>query len=247
MLDKRWFLPIRYSPYHSHQLICFPCGGRNGSSFWSWQNLRANVNIWALRLPGKENHFIKEMLISAQELMPYILDALNSTLELPYIFYGHSMGAGLAFQTMVELQKNNKPLPLLLMASGRQPPHYPYEVKVSHLSDEKFIEYLKQLGSLSEDLAKNTAFLDYYLPKIRKDYELNNSIPCQPPNPLAVPIVIINGEEDPLINFTHLEEWDQHTLYPLRSFIVSGGHFFMDNNPEFMRLITHSIRIFCTN
>lgn len=227
--DKNWFMAIRYNENAHLNIVCFPYGGGGSCAFWSWKRLSLNANIWALKLPGRENRIAERPIISAVELVDHIIEAFPTTFTTPFIFYGHSMGAGLAFQTIVELKKRKKQLPMLLIASGREPPHCKPLNPVSHLDDAALIQYMQKLGGITNEIPKNDDFLKQYLPKIRADYQLNSTILQKKPEPLPIFIFIANGQNDPVVRAEILNEWAKYTKYSLNSLTLPGGHFFMDD------------------
>lgn len=227
--DKNWFMSIRQHPKAKFDLVCFPCGGGAASSFWSWKTLSLNANIWALKLPGREARSHESPIHDATELIPQILEALPNCTK-PFIFYGHSMGAGLAFLSILALQKNNRTLPKLFIAAGREPAHFSYPNPIENLESEDLINYLLNLGGIHQEIPRHEDFLRQYLLKIKSDYRLNSSIPKQDPNPLPLSIYVINGESDPLINLTRMQEWSEYTTEPIHIDILPGRHFFMEEN-----------------
>jgi surfactin synthase thioesterase subunit len=56
----------------------------------------------------------------SNSLTPFIIDG-----NLPYCFYGHSLGALIAFEVSRELQRRKLPLPRHLYLSGRGGPNAP--------------------------------------------------------------------------------------------------------------------------
>jgi surfactin synthase thioesterase subunit len=240
--DKKWFMAINKVDNPSRNIICFPWGGGGASAFLPWRKLACPANVWALKLPGREGRIDEPVITHANELVEQIIKALPSTLSIPYVFYGHSMGAGLAMQTIIELQKKSISLPQLLIASGRMPPNYPSLNPVKNLSDKALLNYLQALGSLNQGIPLIDDFLKQYIPKIRADYHLNSTIPCYQDKPLPVRISIINGENDSLISLKNLSDWQKHTTYPIHSEVVPGGHFFMNENfTHFMEFVLGQI------
>lgn len=226
--DTNWFMPIRNEKAASVNIVCFPWGGGGASAFWSWKKIDGNVNIWALKLPGRESRIAESLITSASKLVDYIIEALPSSFRKPYIFYGHSMGAGIAMQTINTLYKMKRTLPKMLIASGRMAPHHTLGNPTIHLNDGSLIEYLQKLGGLKKTFLKNENFLKQYIPKIRSDYKLNSTIESKSLIKLPLAISIINGRNDPLIEIDELNSWEEYTQYPLSSHILPGNHFFIE-------------------
>lgn len=116
--DRNWFMPIRNEKVASINIVCFPWGGGGASVFWPWKKIDYDANIWALKLPGRESRIAESLITSASKLVDYIIDALPPSFRKPCIFYGHSMGAGIAMQTINTLYKMKRTLPKMLIASG---------------------------------------------------------------------------------------------------------------------------------
>jgi len=139
--DKNWFAAIKNNEFGVVNIVCFPFGGGGVSSFWAWKNYLIKANIFVLKLPGRETKRFEPLINCSKKLANHIVDALPLSLKYPLIFYGHSMGAGLAHLTILELYKRNRLLPSLLIVSGREPPHIPYIYSVNNLNDKELIQH----------------------------------------------------------------------------------------------------------
>lgn len=228
--DKKWFMPIRQTQQANFNMICFPYGGGSAASFWHWNTFAINANIWALKLPGRDDRLHEEPIKDAGKLVANVFNALPYIDQTPFILYGHSMGAALAFLLILELEKNQRSLPRLLIVSGREPPHFTHPNPITGLDDEDLIMYVKSLGGIKKNFPNNEIFLRNYVKKIRADYALNGSIIKQTPCPLSVYITIINGSEDPLIDQTVLPQWQYFSKYPVDNIVLKGDHFFLEKN-----------------
>lgn len=228
-LNDTWFLEIQHLGTAALNLVCFPWGGGNASAYFKWKDRIEHANIWALKLPGRELRISEKPLTSAARLIDVITDLIPANSNLPLVFYGHSMGGSIAFRTLLELQKKSKQIPVLLIASGCQPPHIKYPNPIANLDDHGILEHIEKIGGLSNrTMITSPEFLRLYLPKIRSDYQLNTSLQLCDPTPLPIVIEIINGHDDPTIELDTLSEWQFHSIHPLSSKIMQGGHFFMD-------------------
>lgn len=223
-------------------IICLPCGGGSASSFYSWKSFFPESNLWALKLPGRDSRIAEPFIILANHIVEVIIENLSQNFREPLIIYGHSMGAGIAFQTVAELFKLGMPLPQLLILSGREAPHFTYNNVTTEMDDEQLIRYIEQLGGATRTIPRHLDFLNQYLIKIRADYQLNSSIATLIPQSLPVKISLINGSDDPLIDFERLHQWSQHTEYPINSNVLPGGHFFCEEFFEkFMLVVQQQI------
>jgi surfactin synthase thioesterase subunit len=217
-------------------LICFPFGGGAAGVFWSWRSALADdIELWALRLPGRESRIAEPFATDAGEVVAAIVGELKPLRDRALVFYGHSMGAGLAYQTAMALRTNGEPLPKLLIASGRLPPHKPYLGGWGEQPDDILVDHVRRLGGLPEDSLPSPQQQDLLalsLPKIRADFRLNDTVFYGRAQRFDFPITIINGVDDPLVDSAGLEEWREHTTGAFRSFTISGAHFCLQTHPD---------------
>ena len=83
------------------------------------------------------------------ELVPLLTTALVPSLATPFVFYGHSMGARLAFEVTRELRRRGAPMPQELLVSGRRAPHCPESELMHALGDPQLVARLRRLGGLN--------------------------------------------------------------------------------------------------
>jgi len=173
----------------------------------------------------------------ANEVVACIFEEVKSLNDVKSVFYGHSLGAGLAFETAKQLRHRNERQPLLLVASGRLPPHIgPTELWADQPENE-LLGYLAKLGGVPFD-PSDKMFLSVYLPVIRADFGLDATLPYGHSPAFDFPITIINGKDDPIVNESQLEEWRQYTNSGFKSHLIEGDHFFIHSNfHEFFGLL----------
>jgi len=231
----KWVVPLKRCDHPELRLVCFPYGGGGAAAYWPWQTmLPPNVELWAARLPGRENRIDEAFITDAKTVVARIVDEVRGLNDRKYVLYGHSIGAGLAFETAKRLRDNNEALPILFIASGRLPPHCAPPKKWADRPDSELLGYLSTLGGMPSEL-DNRIFLSVYLPMIRADFRLNEALPYERAPAFDFPIMIINGEDDPTVNGRQLSEWHEYTSARFESLVIKGDHFFIHNNyQEFM-------------
>src|SRR5258708_8192662 len=115
-LPKSWLVCPRPSPRASLRLFCFPHAGAGVSAFSTWTpELLPGVELCLVQLPGRENRIQETPITRLSVLVQMMADALSPTMTRPFAFFGHSMGALIAFELA-------PPLP----AEGRQTPQDPF-------------------------------------------------------------------------------------------------------------------------
>ncbi len=246
-MSKRYLVSIRQCPDPRARLICFPFGGAGSSSFWGWRSgLPPGVELWAVCLPGRENRRAEFFVVDAQEVVQCISDEIESLPVGKYAFYGHSVGAGLAIETANHLRKSGRSLPSLLIASGRLPPHRSYEGNWSHRPDNELVNHLASLGGIPPEVLNNPQFLAAYLPKLRADFTLNESLSYSRFDAFEFPITIIGAADDPLADERLLHEWQWYTTNRFNLFTMNGDHFFIQSHfDELISIVSDELAEMC--
>lgn len=103
-----------------YQLFCFPHAGGNSLTFAKWVDRSSKIDIIPISLSerGKENNYNNLVGIIAEKIIA-ILD------DRPFFFWGHSMGAALAFSVSYYIEKKYNYFPEKLIVAARQPPFDP--------------------------------------------------------------------------------------------------------------------------
>src|SRR4051812_48675230 len=114
---NRWFV-------HSHRsgganaplrarLLCFPHAGASASAYRAWTDqVPPWLDVWSLQLPGRGARFTEPAFERLLPLVASIADAFGKSDDLPFAFFGHSMGALLAFETARRLRAEKRDCPV---------------------------------------------------------------------------------------------------------------------------------------
>src|SRR3954468_12228703 len=97
-LSGEWFTVPRPAPAARLRLVCFPYAGGGASAYWRCAAaLPAGIELAAVTLPGREARLDEPPRENLAMLLPELLDAL-ARYRQPVAFFGHSMGALIAFE-----------------------------------------------------------------------------------------------------------------------------------------------------
>jgi surfactin synthase thioesterase subunit len=230
--SNKWLLFLRPNPAAALRLFCFHHAGGSAQVFHDWPGrLPPSVEIGAIQLPGRghrlgEPHISRLLSLSriiAQELLPY--------LDKPFVFFGHSMGALLCFETARNLRRENQRQPAHLFVSATEAPHRrSREESLSGLPKNALVEKLHEYGGAPVEVLQNDELLDLMLPTVRADFELCENYEYLSESPLECPMTIYGGLEDHKVDAERLAAWREMTVGACEIRMFPGGHFYFNSS-----------------
>lgn len=231
LVSDRWLRRLTPCTAASAHLFCFPYAGGSAATFRLWPaRLPTQLGVWVVQLPGRASRLDELAVSDIPALADAVARALAPHLHLPLTFFGHSMGAVLAFEVARFLTSRGGPAPRHLVVSGRRPPDMPgTETPIHRLSDDKFIaEIGRRYGAVPAELLREPEVLALLLPGLRADFaSLETFRPGMRP-PLDCPISAFGGTHDPLTPRAHLEAWRRQTTGAFRVRNFPGDHFYLN-------------------
>jgi len=213
-------------------LICFPFAGAGASYFNSWATPFKNskIQLCGIQYPGRESRFHEPLISDISKLVSELSHQISEfAADIPFGFFGHSMGATIAHEVAISLSTDKQFQPTFMCLSGRNPPHTPKQSKdIDHLNDAEFIKEIEKLGNLSPQLIDDPDLMKYFLPIMRNDASLLRNYRPLPSRKLACPLDVYGGDNDPCTNIQALSEWERYTTMDFNLEIFSGNHFFIN-------------------
>jgi medium-chain acyl-[acyl-carrier-protein] hydrolase len=227
------FINLSKTPKSEVQLICFPFAGSGASLFYPWVNsLSSKFEVWAFQAPGHEELMDQELITDLEQMNKYILQKIIPILKPPFILFGHSLGAVLAYELTKELQTRNL-IPETLIVSGRQPPHLKSKkASISHLNNEDFINAVFQLNGTPRELLSSHEFLQMAIPILRADFQLAENYQIQIQEKIQCPIKVLGSTLDQWIDAHEITQWSNATENSCEISIFEGDHFHLKHNPK---------------
>ncbi|MFH0900613.1 MAG: alpha/beta fold hydrolase [Pseudomonadota bacterium] len=232
MSSGDWFLVPRRRPAARLRLFCFPHAGGSAAEYHGWaQAFGTDVEVWSANLPGRAGRLHQTPARRIRELIDGLHAALVSALDRPFVFFGHSMGALLAFELARSLRQSSLALPTHLLVSGHGAPQLPRQDHRWHeLPDGEFLAKVRGLGGIPDDLfdrAEERALLELLLPTLRADFEVAETWSYVAEPPLEVPIAAFGGIDDREVSSEALDAWREQTERSFSRHLLAGNHFFI--------------------
>ncbi|MFJ1652175.1 thioesterase II family protein [Streptomyces sp. NPDC088337] len=209
------------------ELVCFPHSG--GAASW-YRPLAAELGddilTVAVQYPGRQERHDEPAITDLHELANRTAEALgNADAGVPRIFFGHSMGAILAYEVAQRLGERG---PAALLASGRPAPDRVRLTTSYLLDDAALAEQISWLGGTTKELLDDPEMRSLLLPVIRSDYRASETYRPRPGcGPLGCSLIALGGDGDPVAPLDDVRAWSRHTTGPFRLELLPGGHFYL--------------------
>lgn len=222
-----WIRRCHPSRSSSARLVCFPHAGGSASFFSPTSaHFGPDIDVVALQYPGRQDRRQEPLIDTIGELSDRIAAELLELTAKPTVFFGHSMGAVLAFETAWRLKQTAIVSPRALVVSGRRAPVTRRDERVHERDDDGIVAELKllggtELGLLDDELLRMT------LPAIRGDYRAIETYTCPPGRTVECAITVLTGASDPRTTMEEAEAWRAHTTGAFHHVVLPGGHFFL--------------------
>ena len=244
-----WIKPFKPVQDSRCRLICFPYAGGGALIFRRWHeylfpNIRSgikpDIEICPVKLPGRENRIREPLPDNLFLLVKKLEKEIRPFLDRPFAFFGHSMGALIAFELAKKLRNKKAPQPFHLFVSGRRAPQIKPAPPIHNLSDNQFIEKLRKYGGTPEAVFQEPQLLDLFLPILRADFALNDNYTYINEKPLKCPVTAFFGTHDKIAPKDYVSAWKEQTDSQFDLHMIKGGHFFLNEQTENMLNIIHT-------
>lgn len=211
--------------------MCFPYAGGSATFFYALsERLSARFDVVAVQYPGRQDRHREPCLTEITELSDGIASALPEELGAPrgpLAFFGHSMGALVAFETARRIEAGSWARPEVLFASGRRAPSRTTDERLHLLPDQELVEEVLHLGGTDLEAADDPELMRLVLPVIRADFR---AVETYRPNAgvrVGCPVVAMIGELDNHVTCDEATAWRHHTDGGFELRVLPGGHFYL--------------------
>ncbi len=203
--------------------------------------LSDNIEIAFVQLPGRGIRLLEKPYETMEELV--------KALQLSYIdlqpkktfFFGHSMGARVAFELTLSLQKINQPPPVHFFASACPAPcTVRKEDNIHHLPDDEFIGKLDELQGSPAEVLQNRELMELVLPALRADFKIVENYRNQNTYSIKSCVSVFAGKEDK-IEIDEMQPWLNKFTEATGVHWLPGNHFFVDNQRPALQATMNTI------
>jgi medium-chain acyl-[acyl-carrier-protein] hydrolase len=216
------------------RLVCLPPAGANASAFDAWNTgLPAWIEVCAVQLPGRQERSHEPPPRRMSQLLPELEAAVAAEVPCPFVVFGSSLGAIVAFELVRRLERHGHATPARLVVSSAQAPHVAGRLPAySSMPDAQFAAELASLEALPGETAEHPDLLEAVLPVLRADFELGQTYRYRPGPPVRVPIDAVTGSGDAHVPDSMVRPWGDLTTGGFASTRVQGAHDLLTQGSE---------------
>ncbi|MFD7609415.1 thioesterase II family protein [Streptomyces sp. NPDC059828] len=228
-----WVRVFHPAPGAERQLVCFPHAGGSPSYYFGLSAaLSPDIQVMVVQYPGRETRLFDELPTSMDALADDIHEALRPVIGKRPYFFGHSMGAVVAFEVALRGERETGRGPERLIASACVAPSRRVDTGLRHLDDAAVLAAIMGLGGTEGGtLDAHHELAPLILPAIRADLHMIEPYLAGTDVKLNCPISVFAPDNDPKVPLADSEVWAQHTTADAEMHVFQGGHFYFKEVP----------------
>lgn len=221
-----WMRCYQPRPHARVQLVCFPPEGASASFYRAWCcRLPATVELLAVQYPGREDRLHEACIDDMHLLADRTADALGLPTTRSLVLFGHGLGAALAFEVALRLEKRLVARTVRLFVSGRGPCSEADDSR-SGATDVAPSTGLYDLASSAQECMNDPAIL----PAMHSDCRISAGYQPDAGVKLRSPIAAYVGVDDPTISMDQIRRWSNYTWGDFHARSFPGNHFYLSQN-----------------
>lgn len=213
-------------------MFCLPPAGSSAAIYVGWKKrMPEHIAIVPIEYPG-HGTLVKQPLVHDPDcLSQLIFEQLQGYGEQPFVLFGHSVGAALAWRVEQLIQSTALSRQLkLLIISGRPELEFTRQMPPKRfLSREGLIEALRHYNGVPTELLEDPDIMDFFLAILRNDFHLNDNMLNDRIEKTNTPVMAFYGQSDPdIAGVEQMNAWQKHSTNWRGCYPLEGNHFFFN-------------------
>ncbi|MDH6703282.1 pyochelin biosynthetic protein PchC [Streptomyces sp. MAA16] len=191
-----------------------------------------DVELLAVRYPGREDRLLDPVAETMPQLVEPLARACSRLLDKPLVFFGHSMGASVAYEVALRIEENEERPPQEIFVSGRSGPGSAMKGRrLADADDAELIADVTSLGGTQAPAFEDPELRELVLPAIRADYRLIERYQASS-SAVSAPIIAYFGDADADVDQDSVEAWASVTRSSFARRSFPGGHFYLADHVQ---------------
>lgn len=229
-------------------LYIFPHAGGSPQYYVGFaKTFCTDIKRIAVAYPGRSGTHDLASFTSISELADRVCHMVKPTQRSDgkVAFFGHSMGALVAFEVARRFEAAGNPISALFVSASAAPGRVGYEYIPE--SDRGLLNAVSEMTGVNPEFLENEEFAAKILPTLRGLKAISN-YDCPPDATVSCPIFAFFGDDDEVATQEKVAGWSERTTseFSARKFTDPGHHFYLtDHLPELVGDVEKKITEFC--
>lgn len=227
-------------------LYIFPHAGGSANFYVPFSRaFSSDIKRIAVQYPGRRGAHDLASFTSIPDLADGVYRMLSplDQSDGKVAFFGHSMGALLAFDVARRFEAAGNPIAALFVSACAGPGRAGYEYIPD--SDRGLLDAVTEMTGVNPEFLQNEEFAAKILPTLRGLKAIAN-YDCPPDATVSCPIFAFFGDDDEIATHEKVAPWTERTTSEFTSRAFPGHHFYLnDVLPELVQDIEDRISYCC--
>jgi len=164
----------------------------------------------------------------------------------PVAFFGHSMGALLAFEVALRYEQAGNPIAALFLSASAAPGRWPRRAELAG-SDQQLLSLISDVTGANPEFLNNDQFAATLLPTLR-GLKAVAAYDREPEAVVSCPIHAMMAEDDELATAESVTPWERRTTAAFDLTVFPGGHFYINTTlPQLSQWVEERIPRGCAD
>ncbi|WP_310722954.1 alpha/beta fold hydrolase [Streptomyces sp. N2A] len=212
-------------------LMCLPYAGAGAGVYRSWRRRESEVlRAVPVQVPGREEEFNRPFYRTMAEAAAGTAERFRAAAgKEPFVVFGHSFGAILAYEAVQHLVATGGPLPDHLVVSGSTSPRHRQAERLDP-DDEVAAAQAAAIAGREIEIFADPLARSLLLPAMRADVDLLADYTPATLTPLPLPLTALRGDADHLAPAEEWLDWSAFTSAAFRTAEFPGGHMYLTDH-----------------
>jgi len=219
----------RPRPMAARRVVAFPHAGGAASFYSTWAaDVPPGVELAAVQYPGRADRLGEPALERMEALADEVAGSVLPLADRPFVLFGHSMGALVAYEVALRLQRRVGAALAGLVVSGERGPALLAPGDRHRWSDERLWDEVRRLNGTDARMLEDRDLAALVLPRLRADYRLIETYRPRLAELLDCPVTSLVGDRDTEVTVEEAGAWRDATRSECRLHVFPGGdHFYL--------------------
>lgn len=231
---------------HPPRLFIFPHAGGSPQFYVPFSRaFSSDIKRTAVQYPGRRGAHDLGSFTSIPDLADQVCKMVSphDRLEEKVAFFGHSMGALVAFEVARRFEVAGNPIAALFVSASAAPGRIGYEYIPE--SDRGLLGAVSEMTGANPEFLENEEFAAKILPTLR-GLKAISKYDCPPDATVSCPIYAFYGDDDEVATEEKVAPWSERTTAEFTARVFPGHHFYLtDHLPELVADIEGKILLCC--